>query len=318
MKKIELLKEQSLFIKNLEDKGKSFNTIKNYKTDLNCFNKFIGENRPDLKITQVTISEAQDYSRFLIKKYNSPNSIRRRVQALRIFFDFLIEKGEVDHNPIKKVIVAPKMIVAPKPVNFKDIKKFHDYLIVGINQRQGLEKLLFLRNKIIFDLIYGAGLKVSDIAILKTNNILEDKNGNFRVLINHPKKDPITISLGKTFNSFFYEYKRALELQCEKDNIEFSHLLFNSNPYSILAGGISPRGIEILFKDLSKKTDTLITAKCLRQSCIVKWIFQNKAQSSIKEWMGVQPAYSLKYYVDLAKTYEFLDFSEECHTERSE
>lgn len=318
MKQIELVKEQDQFIANLELKGKSFNTIKNYRTDLNCFNKFVGQSRPDLKITEVTSSEAQEYSRFLIKKYGSPNSIRRRVQALRIFFDFLIEKGEVDHNPIKKVIVAPKLIEAPKPAHFKDIKSLHDFLIVGVNQKTGIERLLYLRNKIIFDLIYNAGLKVSDIAILKTSNILVDKNANYRVLINHPKKDPVSIALGKNFNSFYEEYKTTLLSQCQKDDIEFNDLLFNSNPYAILAGGISPRGIEILFKQLSKKTNSKVTAKCLRQSCIVKWIFQNKSKTSIKEWMGVQPSYSLKYYIDLAKSFEFADFTEEYYSEKSE
>ena len=149
MKQIELLKEQSQFIKSLELKGKSFNTVKNYKTDLNCFNKFVFESRPELKITEVTSSEAQEYSRYLIKKYNSPNSIRRRVQALRIFFDYLIENGQIDHNPIKKVVVAPKLIEAPKPSSFKDIKTLHDFILQNINHKSGLEKLLYLRNKII-------------------------------------------------------------------------------------------------------------------------------------------------------------------------
>ena len=315
MKTIELPKEQNQFIKELEDKGKSFNTIKNYRTDLNCFNKFVGISKPELKIKEITTTEAQEYSRYLIKKYNSPNSIRRRVQALRIFFDFLIDKGEIDSNPIKKVVVAPKLIEAPKPVKFQDIKALHDYLIVGINQKMGLERLLYLRNKIIFDLIYHAGLKVSDIAILKKSNIIKDKNENYRVLINHPKKDPITIKLSHSFKSFYEEYCTRLEEQSQKDDISFSNLLFNSNPYSILSGGISPRGIEILFKELSKKTKTKVTAKCLRQSCIVKWILQDKAHSSIKEWMGVQPSYSLKSYIELAQDFHFIDFTEDLYSE---
>lgn len=313
MKAIELLEEQDQFINNLKIKGKSFNTIKNYKTDLNCFNKFIGENKPELKIKEVTTSEAQEYSRFLIKKYSSPNSIRRRVQALRIFFDYLLETGAIDSNPIKKVVVAPKLIEAPKPVLFKDIKKLHDFLITGINQKNGLERLLYLRNKIIFDLIYSSGLKVSDLAILKMNNLLIDKKGKYRVLVSHPKKDPFTVSLNKNFHSFFEKYKEELLKQKEKDEIDFDNLFFNSNPYSILAGGISPRGIEILFKDLSKKIDAKITAKSLRQACIVKWILQDKNSSSIKEWMGVQPVYSLKSYQEIASNSHYLDFTEELY-----
>ena len=59
------------------------------------------------------------------------------------------------------------------------------------------------------------------------------------------------------------------------EDIEFNNFLFNANPYKILSGSLSARGIEIIFKEYSKKLKIEMTAKKLRQSCIFKWISKN-------------------------------------------
>ena len=38
---INLLEKQQEFLKLLQTQGKSFNTVKNYKADLQCFNVFL-------------------------------------------------------------------------------------------------------------------------------------------------------------------------------------------------------------------------------------------------------------------------------------
>ncbi|MCO4755082.1 MAG: site-specific integrase [Bacteriovoracaceae bacterium] len=299
MEKLDLLGLQADFLKGLEIKGKSFNTVKNYRTDLNIFNQFLQNNGRDLEINELTLEQVKEYSNHLQNKYNSPNSIRRRVQALRIFFDWLIERGLYSENPVKKALVSPKVVDPPKPLEFRNVYTLFNYIESQIEHAQGLEKLIYMRNKIIFYLIYGSGLKVSDIESLTESSIFPGNPG--RVMVAHPKRDPYTIPLPPGFNQFYLEFKETLEGQKEKDKITFSKLLFNANPYKILKGGLSSRGIEVIFKELSKKLGYQITAKNLRQSCIIKWINQDRPDSQVKEWMGVQPVYSLKAYKDFQK-----------------
>lgn len=297
MNKLDLQKEQGKFLKDLEVKGKSFNTLKNYKTDLNIFNQFLTSNKRPLQIEEVTTEQVKDYSRYLNSKYNSPNSIRRRVQALRIFFDWLIENNLYADNPIKKALVSPKVVDPPRPLSYSDVRKLHSHLNGLIDTSSELERLINLRNKLVFTLIYGAGLKVSDVESLSESSVFPGKPS--RVMIAHPKRDPYTVTLPAIFDSIYWEYKEVLETQKHKDQVEFSNLLFNANPYKILKGGLSARGIEVIFKELSKRLGFVVTAKNLRQSCIFKWMNQGLTDSQIKEWMGVQPAYSLKAYKDL-------------------
>ena len=297
-----LEEEQKKFLHHLDTSGKSFNTIKNYRTDLNIFKQFLTQKGASFTLNELNELQVQEYDQFLNKKYNSPNSIRRRVQALRIFFDFLIHAGHFDENPIKKILVRPKIVDLPKPIRFDQIKKVHAHLLAQSMQGSDHEKLLIKRNLLLLYLIYAGGLKVSDIENLYDTHINEHSS-EYRIIIAHEKRDPYTVLLPKIFNRFFPEYLADLEKGKNRDQVDFKNLLFNANPFKILKGGLSSRGIEVIFKELSKNLNLQMTAKSLRQAAIFNWINKGIPDSRIKEWMGVQPQYSLKPYKNLLEQY---------------
>lgn len=301
MRTLDLELYQNEFIENLSGQGKSFNTVKNYRTDLNIYKGFLLNKGRSLEINEVTIKEISEYGEYLKNKYNSPNSIRRRVQALRLFFDFLISKDLFQENPVKKMLVSPKVVELPDPTAFHIIRKLRDNLIHTSKNSQGHEKLLALRNTLLLDLIYSGGLKVSDVERLHSKHIYFAKT-KLRVIISPDKRDPYSIILDGSIEQSIEEYRQGLEKGKNRDKIDFENLLFNGNPFKILSGGLSARGIEIIFKDFSKTLNTQVTAKKLRQACIFKWLCLNVPHSRIKEWMGVQPQYSLKPYVDLLES----------------
>lgn len=298
MKTIDLLSFQKQFLGNLEKSGKSFNTVKNYRTDLNIFNGFLTSKNGDLTVTQITNEQMQEYSRYLESKYNSPNSIRRRVQALRIFFDYLISEDMLDENPVKKILVSPKVVDLPKPCPFHHIRQLNNDIEALFKPKTTHEKLLVLRNKILIHLIYQGILKVSDVERLRTQHITETK-GVVRILIAPDKREPYTIPMPKSYTSLHHEYMELLEKQKNANQIDFDNYLFNANPFKILKGGLSARGIEVIFKEFSKQKKIDITAKNLRQAGIFKHLLDGVPHARIKEWMGVQPQYSLKPYIDL-------------------
>lgn len=292
-----LLDKQHEFLRQLEQQGKSFNTVKNYKADLQCFNTFLIDKQQTLKIKAFTTTQVQEYSQYLDQKYESSNSVRRRVQALRLFFDFLLTQNLFQENPLKKMAVSPKVLDNPEPTPFPEILKAYELLKKRVENSENLLQLVNARNVIIFHLIYGAGLKVSDLAKLSFGGILKDKSG-YRVLVEHPKRDPYSIPLPQVFNKDFQFYKTKLHEHLAHSDLEIEELLFNANPYKILSGGLSPRGTELFFEDLRKELKTEMTAKSLRQSCVFKWLNMNIPHATIKEWLGVTPSYSLELYLE--------------------
>lgn len=293
--KLDLDELQREFFSKLKSMGRSQNTLKNYKTDLDCFNHYLLKNNQYTDITNFGIPQVQLYGTYLEEKYNSDNSRRRRVQALRIFFDYLVEQNLFESNPVRKLPTSPKFLDIPRPTPFIDVKTLWVSLLEETTSKNEMLSLIARRNQIVMLLIFGAGLKVSDLSQLKTSNIFLDGETP-RVLINHPKRDPYTIPLPPIFKLVLEEYLLKLSDMKIKSAVNFDELLFNANPYRILSGSLSPRGLEVIFEEYRKKLQITLTPKSLRQACIFKWLTQAHPDTLIKEWMGVAPTYSLKLY----------------------
>jgi site-specific recombinase XerD len=229
-------------------------------------------------------------------------------KRLGFFFDFLKGQGIFEENPLKDLINAPKFIDIPRPAILIDIKTVWTHQLLETKSSSGkLEELISLRNQIITLLIFGAALKVSDLAALKREHLIRSSNETRILITQNKKKDPYTIAMPIIFHTLISKYLKLLDFFKQKANIDFDDLLFNANPFKILNGGISPRGVELVFKHYSKKLSISITPKSLRQAAIFKWIHQKYSDSQIREWLGVTPSYDLSAYHHFAKEYIYND-----------
>ena len=146
-----------LFHNKLKSQGKSDNTLKNYKTDMDCFKNYLVEQQGHDSVTSLGLSQVLEYGKYLEQKYSSNNSRRRRVQTLRIFFDFLVEMAIMSSNPVRKIPTSPKFVDIPRPTKFIDIKTLWHYLISPNKTSGKLMNLIHERNQVIFLLIYNTG-----------------------------------------------------------------------------------------------------------------------------------------------------------------
>lgn len=293
--KINLHQLQTSFYQRLKQQGRSPNTLKNYKTDLECFNQYLIKQQKSTDISSFGLPQVKLYGDYLQNRYSSDNSRRRRVQALRRFFDFLVEKEVFSSNPVRKLPISPKYLDGPHPTPFVDIKTLWHHCLEQERTPQALPKLTAKRNQVILLLIFGAGLKVSDLSKLKTSALLEGET-HYRVLVAHPKRDPYSIPLPEVFKSVYESYLIELEKVKNRQKLNFPEVFFNANPYRILSGGLSARGLEVVFEELRKKLMIQLTPKSLRQACIFKWLGQGHGDSQIKEWLGLAPSYDLRAY----------------------
>lgn len=298
LKNHSLLDLESDFIRHFGAKGRSQNTLKNYKTDLDCFNGYLVSKQGHHHIGDFDLPQVKLYGDYLQEKYTSDNSRRRRVQTLRIFFDYLVERHIFNSNPVRSLPTSPKFLDKPRPTSLIDIKTLWQCLIEESFQEGQINKVIARRNQVLVLLIYGAGLKVSDIQGLHHDRIItsEEEGVPPRVLIHHPKRDSYTIPLPQAFTAVYFDYLRELTLLKNESDIDFKNVFFNANAYRILSGGLSARGIEMIFEHYRKKLLIEVTPKSLRQSCIFNWLQSGHNDTTIKEWMGVAPSYSLKLY----------------------
>lgn len=287
---------QQNFLQEFRKSGKSENSLKCYRLDFQCFNEFLFKFKNDLALRDFNNEAVDHFKIFLEAKYQNINSIRRKLQTLRLFFDFLVKHDLYPENPIKKIATAPKSLLPPQPNTFEEVLKLEFFLKEQIAKAQTeMEKLKELRNHLIFLMIYHGGFTVSQLSQLKQEDMLLSAQ-SLRVLIKPAKRDPYSIPLPDSIVPVLNQYLADLRTYCIKQELHFTELFFNANAYRILNGGLSPRGLEEIFKKMSEANGVHCTPKSLRQSCILKWVNQHVATSTIIEWLGVAPSYNFSFY----------------------
>ena len=144
------------FINRLQEEGKTSNTLKNYKTDLDCYKAYIESYQQNDQLLHTDLNHILQYGKFRQSKYSSDNSRRRRVQTLRLFYDFLLSKGLVTENPVRKIPSSPKFVDIPRPIGFGEVITWWTHLNneANLKRESNITQLLAQRNQVLFTLIF--------------------------------------------------------------------------------------------------------------------------------------------------------------------
>lgn len=301
---IRLTSLSAAFIDKLKSQGKTLNTLKNYKTDLDCYKLYLESFQQNDILKETDLDHILEYGKFLQVKYTSDNSRRRRVQTLRLFYDFLLLGGYVSENPVRKIPASPKFVDVPKPTHFGETITWWTHLNDEVKTSQnGLPRLIAQRNQLIFCLVFFGGLKVSQLSKLDLKDLISNEEGELRVMVTHEKRDPYTVVLPEYLAPIIQAYKVEIERGKVTSGITFSQALFNANPYRILSGGLSSRGVEVIFEEIRGHISADATPKKLREAAICRWINMRLPATTVKEWMGVAPSYSLSRFLNISDNF---------------
>lgn len=157
-----LSKDISAFLNYLSnEKRYPDNTIISYSNDLNRYNKFIEVK----KINYITINkeEIRLFLKYLDDIKLSKNSISRTLSSLRNFYAFLIIEGKVQNNQFKLIKNPKKEKKLPNFLQPNEMMQILDSLA----SETPLEK----RNRLIIELLYATGIRVSELANISLNDI---------------------------------------------------------------------------------------------------------------------------------------------------
>jgi integrase/recombinase XerD len=151
-----------LFLSNLAlERGLSQNTIAAYSIDLAHFTNYL----KDLGLSnwgEVSQAGISAYIQSMGTTF-SPRSRARRLAALRTFFGFLRKEGLIEKDP-SSLVHFPKLgPQLPKTLTAAQI----DALL----SRPDAAKPLGQRDRAMFELLYGCGLRVSELSQLRTNQV---------------------------------------------------------------------------------------------------------------------------------------------------
>ncbi len=207
-------------------------TLLNYENDIKEFFLFL--NSEGLDYLDITYQDLrgllEDYKN---KKYKS-TSIRRKISSLKGFYKYLVRNNKININPFIYVTLPKKEKKLPKFLNTNEM----DELFIPVD----FDDFLSIRNRLIIELLYATGIRVSELVNIKLNDITDD---SIKILGKGDKERIV----------FFNDVcKKYLDKYLIKRNeiSKCDYLIINHN-----GKNITTRMIRIIINDLIKQTSIM-------------------------------------------------------------
>ena len=145
------------------ERNYSINTVESYLSDIKEFNDFL---KTEEFGCLLSIANSTAHIAFITILYNNSynkKSICIMLSSLKGFYRFLVDEGIMDTNPFE-LIEAPKVEkTLPKFLYVDEINKIFDSIDTST--------VIGMRNSAIMEVLYGCGLRVSELCDLKKANI---------------------------------------------------------------------------------------------------------------------------------------------------
>ena len=155
----------SRFAEDLRRANASPHTLKNYGSDLAQFREYF-ERAGDPEVTEFDALALREWLGHLYQQKLAPASLRRKLASVRALFAFLHKQGLVRKNPAK-LIRTPK---APQRLPRVPEESQTVGLIEAVATDR-LERPMAKRDLLVFELLYGCGLRVSELVGLNLTDI---------------------------------------------------------------------------------------------------------------------------------------------------
>lgn len=261
------IKEFIKYLKN--EKRYPDTTITSYQKDIDNYYGFIKLKKIDF--INITKDEIRTYLKYLDELNYSKTTISRILSTLRHFYQYLMIQKVVTVNMFKLIKNPKKDKKLPNFLQSDELQKIFD----SIN----LETPLGIRNRLIVELLYASGLRVSELTNLTLDSI-NLNNREIRVLGKGSKERIVFFGdYAKKYLELYLSDSRPILLDKNKTNI----LLLNNN-----GDPISTRGIELVIdnvvRDAALKHN--ISPHVLRHTFATDLLNNGADLKSVQELLG--------------------------------
>ena len=188
------------------ERGLSQNTILAYQSDLIAFFDYIEK---DVELNELKRKDFSSYTKHLARNEINPSTITRKIASIKGFFKYLCYKRIIKANPSSSITPPKLPRRLPKVLTISELDKI-------------LKEKLDLVDFAIVELLYSAGIRVSELTELELKNL--DLAQNMIKVFGKGSKERL-VPIGKKCSATLKEYLKKRELIA---------LRYNSKPYLFL------------------------------------------------------------------------------------
>lgn len=256
------------------EKGLSQNTLDAYRRDLTDFLNFCG----DLKKIQRT--QINSYIRNLHEKKYSPTSITRKIASIRGIFNWASTNEIITTNPAL-TLEQPKLPQKlPKVISVAEIESILN---------QDLTKL----QTVIVELLYGCGLRVSELTNIKINDY--NLKTKYLECTGKGSKDRI-VPLGTKAVNAIKKYLPEREFILQKNNRKSTKLLINEQGKEV-----TRQEVYTFIRNQGTKLHKTISPHTLRHSFATHLLENGADLRVVQELLGHSNVSTTQLYTHISK-----------------
>lgn len=270
----------SEYLEYLEvEKGLSQNTLDAYRRDLSAFIDFCSSIGAE-SLTEIQRTHLNSYILDLREKKYSPASVMRKIASLRGFFKWLCANEICTQNPTL-TLEQPK--IPRKLPKIMTISEIENILRANLNKIQ----------RLIIELLYGGGLRVSELVNLKTNNI--DLNASYLKCSGKGSKERI-VPLGSKAKEALNEYFVQRDFLIKKFNLDTKNLLISDS-----GRFLTRQDIYNFIHEQGKRIHKNISPHTLRHSFATHLLENGADLRIVQELLGHSDVSTTQLYTHISK-----------------
>jgi integrase/recombinase XerC len=183
------------------EKRFSEHTIMSYSTDLTQFLNFINkEFEISTQVSEISFQIVRSWIASLLEKGVSPRSVNRKISTLKTYFKFLIRENAITESPMLKVVAPKSKKRLPVFIEENQIENL-------LNQIKFNDGFVGERDKLIIELFYVTGIRLSELVNIKISDV--DFNNNLIKVLGKRNKErliPLSISIVNELEFFIKKY----------------------------------------------------------------------------------------------------------------
>ena len=275
------------YIKNV--RRYSSHTIRAYCCDLDDYYSFCKSFDTDQEFTVLDHTAIQSYLQKLSRNGLSAKTLARRLASIKSLYKYMLIKNLVDVN-ISRFVKTPKM--NQELPHYLSLKEAKDILQLPTGHDEKA-----LRERLILELFYATGIRISELIYIQMNDIRMEE-GVIHILGKGSKERIVMI--GSEAKEALRNY---LALMSEKGNFEHLQYLFPAlrSGKNGKKGTISPRTVFNIAKKYLKKVsnDEKLSPHSLRHTFATHMLDNGADLIAIKDMLGHSSLSSTQIYTHL-------------------